>query len=135
MRKITVIDGIRWISCTRCKNHLPETEFHAFYKGLGGLHSVCKTCHASDARKSIRKQYKLNPERFKNKRRDPVKVRAKNLLNEAVKTGRIKKPSQCTECGSLTIIHGHHEDYSQPLNVVWLCPACHGRRHRNKTFH
>ena len=27
-------------------------------------------------------------------------------------------------------LHGHHEDYSQPLEVVWLCAPCHGLRHR-----
>lgn len=27
-------------------------------------------------------------------------------------------------------IHGHHEDYKKPLEVVWVCFACHAIRHR-----
>lgn len=40
----------------------------------------------------------------------------------AVKSGKIKK-QPCVICGH-KISQAHHEDYSKPLNVVWLC-----RRH------
>lgn len=28
--------------------------------------------------------------------------------------------------------HAHHDDYSRPLDVIWLCPTHHGERHRIK---
>jgi hypothetical protein len=38
-------------------------------------------------------------------------------------------PQPCERCGREDT-HGHHEDYSKPLDVNWLCPPCHGERHR-----
>jgi hypothetical protein len=26
-------------------------------------------------------------------------------------------------------VHAHHEDYSRPLDVTWLCQKCHVQRH------
>ncbi len=49
------------------------------------------------------------------------KRRAHGLLLRALARGDIKK-HPCVKCGNLRV-HGHHEDYSKPLNVVWLCPA------------
>ena len=52
----------------------------------------------------------------------------------ALKTGAIvKKP--CAECGINEHITAHHEDYTKPLDIIWLCKSCHqqlhGRRKRN----
>jgi len=38
-------------------------------------------------------------------------------------------PQPCQKCGSTKHIHAHHEDYSKPLDVVWLCSRCHRLRH------
>ena len=66
-------------------------------------------------------------------RRNPEKHAARRALRRAVKLGRIAKPDSCSAClKSLppAKIHGHHEDYSKPLEVVWLCADCHGKQHR-----
>ncbi len=56
---------------------------------------------------------------------------ATKALNNAVQSGRIIRPDTCSECGAIGVkITGHHEDYDRPLEVVWLCYSCHGRRHR-----
>jgi hypothetical protein len=34
----------------------------------------------------------------------------------------------CQECGAKRV-HAHHEDYSKPLEVIWLCPTHHSMRH------
>ena len=55
---------------------------------------------------------------------------AKSAVYCAVKTGRLKPPKRCSGCGRFASrIHGHHEDYSRPLGVRWLCPRCHGSIH------
>lgn len=63
------------------------------------------------------------------RKRDPIKSAAWVLLNNAVKTGKIERPSKCEECGVDSLVHGHHDDYSKPLSVKWLCIKCHGKKH------
>lgn len=63
------------------------------------------------------------------RRRNKVKRAAHAITSNAVRTGRlIKQP--CIRCGSRRNIHAHHEDYFKPLEVMWLCRTCHGKRHR-----
>ena len=62
---------------------------------------------------------------------DPLKTKARSMVNKRVQTGTIVKPEVCEECESGgTRLEGHHEDYSKPLDVEWLCTICHGKRHR-----
>jgi hypothetical protein len=51
------------------------------------------------------------------------------ILGNAVRGGRIVKPDSCSMCGAGGRIHGHHEDYTKPLDVVWVCPNCHAAIH------
>jgi len=57
---------------------------------------------------------------------DPVKVHARSLLAAAVRRHKISRPDFCSRCGVICKPEGHHEDYAQPLIVVWLCRMCHG---------
>lgn len=66
--------------------------------------------------------------------RHPDRYRASNILNAALQSGKIEKPNTCEDCGKTfksRQLHGHHEDYSKPLVVEWLCTRCHGDRHTN----
>lgn len=36
----------------------------------------------------------------------------------------------CEVCGSSYPVHGHHENYDEPLKVRWLCPRHHSERHK-----
>jgi hypothetical protein len=79
-------------------------------------------------KKDLRECYSKSVERVKLWRlRHPKKIKAERSLEYAIRTGRIiKKP--CSVCGN-KIAHGHHFDYSKPLEVVWLCPLHHKERH------
>ena len=59
------------------------------------------------------------------------KVRARDRVYRAIIEGVLKRPSRCSQCDCLCDAQAHHEDYSKPLAVEWLCPACHGERHWN----
>lgn len=54
--------------------------------------------------------------------------RAHDAVRRALRLGRLHRPSSCGRCGFLSPdLHAHHDDYSKPLAVEWLCPGCHAR--------
>jgi hypothetical protein len=60
--------------------------------------------------------------------RNKEKKRANVIVKRALERGDlIRQP--CERCGNLDV-EAHHEDYSEPLVIVWLCPKHHGARHR-----
>ena len=61
----------------------------------------------------------------------PDKRAAHVILGNAVRDNRIPKPSCCSVCGVGGRIEGHHEDYSLPLVVKWLCRECHVAEHKS----
>ncbi|NDC96288.1 hypothetical protein EBZ38_09895 [bacterium] len=62
------------------------------------------------------------------RKRNRQKVNAHGRVNKAIKAGKLMK-MPCEKCGSLNV-HGHHDDYTKPLEVRWLCPKHHGEQHR-----
>lgn len=56
--------------------------------------------------------------------------RARQILNNAIIYRGFPKPKNCSLCGAIGRIEGHHRDYTKPLEVIWLCTICHGKEHR-----
>jgi hypothetical protein len=55
---------------------------------------------------------------------------AHKAVTLALQHGDLLRPKNCEACGQHhTRITAHHEDYSKPLDVVWLCPSCHHHTH------
>ncbi len=73
-----------------------------------------------EKRKASIKKYKEN---------NKEKTNAQGRLYYAVKVGKVKK-MPCIVCKN-PISHAHHEDYSKPLDVIWLCAYCHKQAHKN----
>jgi|SRR5271163_1596917 len=61
-------------------------------------------------------------------RRNKEKRRAHVVLHRAILDGSVVRPEKCFQCGKLCKPDGHHHDYNRPLDVEWLCRACHSRR-------
>ncbi len=60
-------------------------------------------------------------------KRNPHKRQAHIKVGGAIRSGRlIKQP--CEVCGE-TKVEAHHDDYSKPLDVRWLCTTHHAERH------
>ena len=56
------------------------------------------------------------------------KLRARQLVRDHVRYGKLHKPKRCELCGKLIprrLLGGHHIDYKYPLIVVWCCIPCH----------
>ena len=68
--------------------------------------------------------------------KNPEKRAAHVALGNAVRDGKIIKPSSCEACGALCSaeksLHAHHKDYSRPYEVTWMCVKCHGMHHRTE---
>lgn len=59
-----------------------------------------------------------------------LKDAARNMARLAIQQGvLVRQP--CESCGATEKIHAHHSDYTRPLDVNWLCAACHVTHHRN----
>lgn len=60
--------------------------------------------------------------------RHPIKYKARNAVAYAIQKGRLFA-LPCESCGAQDDIHAHHDDYSKPLDVRWLCRECHIAHH------
>lgn len=60
-------------------------------------------------------------------KRNRLKINARVRVMTAVKSGRLTR-GPCAVCGTPEA-SAHHEDYSKPLEVIWLCSPCHFARH------
>ena len=90
--------------------------------------------HRVEARKEYAQTEQGKRVHMKNNRawrsRNPAGYQAHIMVNNAVRDGKLFKPSQCEGCNDETTLHGHHCDYNKPLDVMWLCDPCHKQWHR-----
>lgn len=90
-------------------------------------------------RERARAWKKKNPDRHAElarayRARNPEKIRAQNRLNYAIRKGVVKR-QPCESCGTSERVHAHHDDYSKPLDVWWLCYLCHKVEHPVEVEH
>ena len=117
-------------------------DLSCFYRHPGmkdGRVNKCKECNKRDVRQNRKHKvdYYREYDRERGSRQPAHKIKAynakypkkyiaKNAVNNAIRDGRLLKPNACEVCGAEhNSIHGHHDDYSFPLQVRWLCPPCH----------
>lgn len=144
--------------CTTCTNK-PLSEFSKDASRKDGLQNKCKECDSayakteerkrsmkaydkSDAGKASHAKYHAKYSKTESGKAirakgnakyqvaNPVKKKAHYLLSYAIESEKIARPTICEECPSTKKIEGHHEDYSFPLVVRWLCQICHIAWHK-----
>ena len=57
--------------------------------------------------------------------RYPMKYAAHVMFRNAVRDKRVPLVTVCSKCSSTEKVEGHHDDYTKPFNVRWLCEKCH----------
>jgi hypothetical protein len=134
-------------SCPECQQTKPIDAFYRTPKGKPS--AICKECRKIRSRKRylakradlhfqkrqrdyevINREQKLQT--LSNwRRRNREKCRAHWRRWRAERDGVLIRPNHCELCGANTALHAHHSDYSQPLEVEWFCPKCHGEWHRS----
>ena len=67
----------------------------------------------------------------KQNRLNPIKRGARIIVGNALRDGKLTRPRCCEDCGEQRRLHGHHDDYAQPLVVRWLCTTCHTKWHKD----
>ena len=127
--------------CFKCGEVKVLSDFYK-HKQMGDGHvNKCKSCNKNDVAEhreknieKIRAYDRARGCRHRNgylkeyKKRFPNKYKAGNIVSNAIRDKKLfKKP--CEECGTAEHIHAHHDDYSKPLNVRWLCAAHHKQWH------
>lgn len=142
-------------TCKKCLQQKPITEFYKQKRMLDGRLSFCISCvkerivrhrlenierikeydrNRPNAKERARKNQlrdnriskRISGEKWR--MRNKEKKYAHGLVAKAIKSGRLlKKP--CEVCGNPKS-NGHHEDYSKPLDVIWLCHTHHVEAHK-----
>lgn len=60
----------------------------------------------------------------------PHKIRARSVINNGLRDGKVEKPSACQSCHKETgDIAAHHPNHNAAARVRWLCRMCHERAH------
>lgn len=135
--------------CSKCLEEKPDGDFYE-------RSSTCKPCYRERVReryvflmendpiwreKELERQRKKEAKRRANglaspqnsasksawAKRNLHKRRAQNLIAKAILKGKVVRKN-CEVCGS-EASEAHHDDYSKPFDVKWLCPKHHSERH------
>lgn len=129
--------------CFKCGQSKALTDFYAHPMMADGRLNKCKECTKRDVSKNYQdnidhyvayeqKRAKEPARRaavrdYLKNRRPEVKRQAARMTTEAIRNGTLVR-QPCEKCGDEKV-EAHHDDYSKPLEVRWLCRKHHLEHH------
>jgi hypothetical protein len=141
-------DGGVMKRCFKCGEEKEITEFYRHPQMGDGHLGKCKNCTKRDVQQNYdvkfeyyreyeRKRFKLEERKqklieYQRDRREinPHKYKARYTVSNAIRDGRMER-QPCEICGAPDA-QTHHDDYSKPLDVRWLCFVHHRELHGQK---
>lgn len=146
-------------TCFKCQEAKLFTEFYKHSAMKDGVLGKCKVCSRRDSSqnrhnkigyyRAYDRQRANNPKRILSRKEyatssrgkaflrqgsnlwrkeNPEKSRAHNAVAKAIASKRLQK-KPCSVCGNPKV-QAHHDDYTKPLDVEWLCTSCHALHHK-----
>lgn len=143
--------------CFKCKKVKPLGKFYAHPMMSDGHLNKCIDCAKADVAARVvekskdpdwlaaeRERHRLKQANYRKlgvatpvskearkrwAKRNPHKIKAQRQAHQAVRSGKIKRKKKCEGCGKQKRLQMHHDDYSKPLDVQFLCSGCHGKAH------
>lgn len=130
--------------CPRCERDLPPEAFNKEARRANGLASTCRECRKKiqkNERETHRERYTATSKAYRKRKPEvnranarwhmvnhPKAIAARDAVRRAKDAGDIV-PADCEVCGSKLAV-AHHDDYSLPLVVRWLCRRHHAAWHK-----
>lgn len=132
--------------CSRCGFEQDLGQFQKRKASKDGHTAACRSClkeydrgrtnfpHRMEARAAYQKTEKGKESANKAKKKfidsNPIKRKAHSHVGNFLRDGKLVRPGKCENCGNECKPHAHHCDYTKPLEVMWLCKACHVDWHK-----
>jgi hypothetical protein len=128
-------DGFYKSNKNKCKDCVKACVNANRQENLERIRSYDRLRGSMPHRVAARKEYQATPAGIASRTASAIRWasahperRASNIIvGNALRDGRLEK-TPCQVCGEKKV-EGHHPDYSQPLNVVWLCNLHHREIH------
>lgn len=149
-------------TCRQCGVEQRVMDFYRHPNGADGFMAICKACHRANVKSNraanvdyyrefdraranlpqrveARQEYAQTSQgkaahkraiRVQRERR-PLQRAARVAVGNALRDGRLTR-QPCEVCGHEKA-QAHHDDYSKPLDVRWLCTTHHAEWHRHNT--
>lgn len=121
--------------CSHCKGTdgpFRETWKYVKKDGTERRLYLCRPCNTDRMRELKRRKGPAYVREINRKTYEKHKEKwiARAKARYAIKTGKLVRPDRCEVCELKKPPQGHHEDYSKPLEVIWLCSGCHADAHK-----
>lgn len=134
--------------CPWCDTTKPKTGFYKDAARYDGVCYLCKVCWGLKRRKMYKKhreKYKEIGKKWYAEHKDEMHKKGRKWYHDnkermhvywkvrkALMHGTLKKGA-CEVCGEEKV-QAHHDDYSKPLDVRWLCVHHHQQHHAKQNY-